>query len=395
MSDLLQFILSHQDQFRRARLSSLFSDFTSQRHTNPDGYIVNVNIWKDVLYKAAGAGLILGRDGSPRRFSLEIGPQLLQKLESKEWGRPLALNAVIEAAGKAIKNLQGRSSQVDRILTKPMFGRDITVALGITGELSDSDLTILLKYLARDRRILEYDEIAVKIAGPDGVLFPISKEDRAIASLKSLMNDINEQIRSLEIQILALGKKSQRAVEMKNRSSALAALRSKRSAESALSKRTDALFQLEEVYGKIEQASDQVTMLGVMRDSTGVLCNLNAKAGSVQDVEDLLDDLKEEMGKADDIGTAINQAGQETSPTDEDEVDEELEALIRQSQSAEEEKAVEETKRRLANIDLADGLTHPFLRKPPLLSLCLSRKKLPFHTNVDIARVMKEVKWQQ
>lgn len=33
------------------------------------------------------------------------------------------------------------------------------MALGITGELSDSDLTILLKYLARDRRILEYDEI--------------------------------------------------------------------------------------------------------------------------------------------------------------------------------------------------------------------------------------------
>lgn len=178
--------------------------------------------------------------------------------------------------------------------------------------------------------------------------------DRAIASLKSLMNDLNEQIRSLEIQIPALKKKSQRAVEMKNRSSALAALRSKRTAESALSRRTDALFQLEEVYGKIEQASDQITMLRVMRDSTEVLHNLNAKASSVEDVEDLLVDFKEEMGKAEDIGTAINQVGQEASAINEDEVDEELEALIRQSQSAEDEKAVEETKRRLADVHFAD-----------------------------------------
>ena len=110
MSDLLQFLLN-QDQFRRlclsfcvvmclltlarARLPSLFSDFTVQRHTNPDGFTANVNTWKDVLYKASLSGLIPGQDGSTRRFSLETGPHLLQMLESKAWGRPLALNAVI------------------------------------------------------------------------------------------------------------------------------------------------------------------------------------------------------------------------------------------------------------------------------------------------------------
>lgn len=112
MGDLLQFVLSQQDQFRRcapracaltfttltngrARLPSLFSDFTTQRQTNPDGYAANVKTWEDVLCKAAGAGLVTGQDGHIRRVSLEIGPHLLQKLESKEWGRPLALNAVI------------------------------------------------------------------------------------------------------------------------------------------------------------------------------------------------------------------------------------------------------------------------------------------------------------
>ena len=187
------------------------------------------------------------------------------------------------------------------------------------------------------------------------MLVPISKEDRAVVSLKSLMNDINEQIQSLETRIAACIENSRNAVEMKNRSSALAALRSKRSAESALSRRVETLFQLEEIYGKIEQASDQITMLRVMRGSTDVLRKLNAEVGSAEDVEDVLDGLKEEMGTVEDIGTAINQAGQETSAINEDEVDEELDALMRQSHSAQEEKAVEETKQRLADLEIAEA----------------------------------------
>lgn len=112
MNDLLQYILSQHDQFRRsnpqlsflcihvansvrARIPSLFSDFAVQRDTNPDGYNANVNIWEEVLCRAAYAGFIAGRDGTLHRLSLETGPYLLQKLESSEWGRPLAINAVI------------------------------------------------------------------------------------------------------------------------------------------------------------------------------------------------------------------------------------------------------------------------------------------------------------
>ncbi|KAL8942291.1 MAG: hypothetical protein Q9216_001764 [Gyalolechia sp. 2 TL-2023] len=294
MSDLLQSVIGHQDGFRRARLPSLFSDFEAQRYTNPDGYFANISIWKDILCNAAYAGLIQENDSSTQRFSLEIGPQLLQKLESKEWGRPLALNSVI----------------------------------------------------------------VIKFASPEEVLSPISKEDRAIASLKSLMDDINGQIRLLEKRIEALREKANSAVEMKNRFSALAALRSKRSAQSALSRRVDTLSQLEEVYGRIEQASEHVTMLQVVKASTAVLHSLNARTGNIQDVEDVLDGLKQEMGKVEEIGSLINDAEQERNTANEDEIDEELEALMGQSQSAEEEKAVEETKRKLAEVHFA-GVSNP------------------------------------
>lgn len=190
----------------------------------------------------------------------------------------------------------------------------------------------------------------VKLAAPNEIPLPISKEDREIASLKSLVYDIKEQIGSLETRITALTERSQKAVELKNRSSALAALRSKKAAETALARRNDTLFQLEEICGKIEQASDQITMIQAMKGSTEVLRGLNARVGSTQDVEDALYSLKEEMGKVEDVSTTVNQVVQEANAVDEDEVDEELEALMRERQKGEEEKAAEETKRKLANL---------------------------------------------
>ncbi|KAL8897149.1 MAG: hypothetical protein Q9207_007354 [Kuettlingeria erythrocarpa] len=346
----------------RARLPSLFSDFTTQRQTNPNGYAANVKTWEDVLYKATRAGLITAQDGHICRLSLETGPHLLQELESKEWGRPLALNAVIEACFRLVTYLRRRRSQVDRILTREMFRRESASTLSVTNELSDSDVAVLLKYLARDRRILAYDDHVVRLAASEDVPLPISKEDREIASLKSLMYDINEQIASLETRITALREQSQKAVSQKNRSSALAALRSKKVAETALAQRHDTLIHLEEIYGKIEQASDNITMVQAMKGSTSVLRGLNARVGSTQDVEDALNNLKEEMGKVEDVGTIMTQVGQETNAVNEDEVDEELDALVRERNEGDEEKAAEETTRRLANfhapVDVKQVLAH-------------------------------------
>lgn len=176
------------------------------------------------------------------------------------------------------------------------------------------------------------------------------------------MYDISEQIASLETRITALREQSQKAVAHKNRSSALAALRSKKMAESALARRNDTLFQLEEIYGKIEQASDNITLVQAMKGSTEVLRGLNARVGSTQDVEDALNSLKEEMGNVEDVSTTINQVGQETNTVDEDEVDVELDTLMRERIEGEEEKAAEETKRRLANlhtpVDVKQVLAH-------------------------------------
>lgn len=85
----------------RARLASLYSDFRYQRQTNPDGYQANASTWLRALAAAAKVGLIPSKAGTQNdRFTLHTGEELARGLQTQEFGRPLALGAVIEDAVK-------------------------------------------------------------------------------------------------------------------------------------------------------------------------------------------------------------------------------------------------------------------------------------------------------
>lgn len=96
----------------RNRLPSLYSDFTPQKKTNPDGYAVNVAAWEQALNRAAKRGYTSSRGVRVRSGSnvsggatpvkrkktdhliLRTDESLLRDLESSEWGRPAALGTV-------------------------------------------------------------------------------------------------------------------------------------------------------------------------------------------------------------------------------------------------------------------------------------------------------------
>lgn len=89
----------------RARLPSLYSDFSTQRHTNPDGYATNAAAWQRALAHAALAGVIHSSSGSRHHgddgvaksdlLVLRTGNALMAELETQEWGRPVALQSAI------------------------------------------------------------------------------------------------------------------------------------------------------------------------------------------------------------------------------------------------------------------------------------------------------------
>jgi charged multivesicular body protein 7 len=405
----------------RARLVALYSDFRHLQATNPDGYAANVDAWREGLAHAARSGVLPSSD----LLSININEELFRELETKEWGRPLALATVVqesirhkdiipakefieskesiyhnpwslnplnllgwglrqlgvtgafgsrvatgqfvvlqnlEDAGKElIRRTEGKRGRVERVYSRKQFAefRDVLQPR----PLSDRDMEVLLRFLQRDKRFLVYDSHTVKLISP-GEPTTITHEDSTIASLKSLIQDLEEQTKVLEKKVDNLTIAARDAVSRKNKVSALATLRSKKLTETTLSKRLATLSQLEEIFLKIEQAADQVELVRVMENSATVLGKLNKEVGGVDRVDEVLDGLRDQMGQVDEVGNIIAEVSQ-TGAVDEGEVDDELEQLENEERkkieereqkerARKEEMERQETERKLAELEAVE-----------------------------------------
>ncbi|PQE03629.1 hypothetical protein CJF30_00006303 [Rutstroemia sp. NJR-2017a BBW] len=399
MSELLSYLLNNEPQFRRARLAALYSDFRQLQTINPDGYQANIEAWRKGLANAARAGVMPSHGSNPDLLVLKIDNELLRALETKEWGQPLALGTVAQEAiakkefmplkefmdasnsiysrswsispwsiaawglkqlglsfggeklpvGKfvilgnveeAAKVFAGKSvakmGRVDRIYNKKLFKEEFASVLG-EKPLSEADTDAFLKYLARDKAFIAYDGETIKLKAPsDSKNLTITQEDTSIASLKSLIADLQIQTKLFADKVDAHELAAKEAIAKKNRTSALAALRSKKNAEATLAKRHATLSQLEDVLANVEQAADQVELVRVMESSAKVLSSLNKEVGGVERVDEVVDQLREQMGQVDEIGAIIAEPGQ--ANVAETEVDDELEAMEREERARVEEK---------------------------------------------------------
>lgn len=279
------------------------------------------------------------------------------------------------------------TSNTSCIFSKDLFASTFASALGVD-DISTADLNVLLTHLSRDRCAISYSEATgtVKIKAPSEPLpTPISDEDISIARLRTLISSLQPQIDQLSTQVAALDRKSREAVTVNQLTTAKASLRSKKLAETKLQRRNATLASLEEVYSKIEQASDQVEIVRVMEASSQTLRSLNKQTGGVEKVQDVVDGLRDEMMNADEIGQALNEAS--TGDVDEGEVDAELEALesverekrqaeeqsVKEQKDEEERKVreqkeaeeAEETRKKLAQLDEMVGAGTPAAETKP------------------------------
>ncbi|POS80694.1 hypothetical protein DHEL01_v200891 [Diaporthe helianthi] len=431
MSDALEWLIEHEPAFRKARVPALYSDFRALRSTNPDGYNANISAWRRGLAGLVRAGLLTpSRSGSsptPNHVVLQADESLLRALESKRYGRPLALGAVIreatqekdlvpiqdflkakesiyyrpwssipwivaswgfrymglpgalvfggdeklpggqfvvvanvEAASKAVlEQTAGLTSRFERTFSKLQFQAEFKDSILKGQQLSETDIEVLLRFMSRDQGVLLYDGKTVKIRSPDDWESTITKEDETIASLGELAEYLGHQTTVLNNKIEELTMTAKEAVAKKNRVTAMAALKSKKRAETSLQQRYATLSQIEEVASKIEQASDNVQLVKVMGASTEVLKTLNAQVGGAERVEEVVDHMREQMGQTDEINNILAEQG---PVVDEDELDDELEAMLKEQtgkedelersrKEAAEQKNAEDIARRLADLD--------------------------------------------
>ncbi|KAF5693393.1 SNF7-like protein [Fusarium denticulatum] len=242
----------------------------------------------------------------------------------------------MEAAAKELGDLMsGKVSRFDRVFSRAQFQKAFSAALVKGQHLTDSDLDALLKFLSRDKEVIEYDGKTIRIKG-SGEQSGITKEDAAIASLKGLTESLKHQTDLLNARIDELSQTAKDAVTKKNRVAALAALKSRKIAETSLATRYATLNQLEEVSAKLEQAADNVQLVNVMEASSGALASLNAQVGGAERVDAVMDRLREQNSATDEVSAILAESTGE--PIDETALDNELEAMEAQEREKEEEK---------------------------------------------------------
>jgi charged multivesicular body protein 7 len=280
--------------------------------------------------------------------------------------------ANLEAAAKAFTDVAAeRTSPFERTFSRAHFSRTFNkTLLGGQEQLSNTDLEVLTRFLSRDKNLIATDGNTIRIKTSADEASTITEEDSAIASLKELMEDLTKQTSALSRRVDELNIAAQDAVRRKNRVSALAALKSKKIAENTLAARHATLNQLEEVAAKIQQATDNVQMVKVMQTSTSALKSLNKQTGGADKVDEVLENLREQMGEVDEVGNIIAEA-QGAAVVDEAEVDDELESMLAEERKKDEEierkrkeevdrlqaaKEAEEAKKRLAELEKLESV---------------------------------------
>ncbi|KAK3996185.1 vacuolar-sorting protein SNF7 [Cladorrhinum sp. PSN332] len=404
---LLDYLVEREPSFRKARLPALYSDFTPQKSLNPDGYTANLSAWRRGLSVVVKSGLAPSlKSKSSSVFVLNCDEQALSRaFESKQYGRPLALGEVMKEMYKAgdliplsqflegkesiyakrgwsvwglggwvltkvvgdwtrvggeyvvLENVEGvgkrfaegdavkelGETRFERVFSKAHFGKVFNSESSEGKGLSERDMELLLKFLSRDKGVLVYDGSTVKVGTEDGE--EITEEDTSIAQLKELLTSLTHQTKILEKRVEELNATAKMAVAKQNRVAALAALKSKKLAESTLERRFATVSQLEEVAAKIQQASDNVQLVRVMESSSEALKSLTAQTGGVERVEEVVDRLREQMAATDEISSILAEASS-MQAIDESEIDDELAELEQAEKKKVEEKESKEREAR-------------------------------------------------
>jgi charged multivesicular body protein 7 len=85
-------ILETRPNASKGRLPALYADFRPLKHNNPEGYDVNVQVWKSALSSAVKEGVLSNNEN---QLVLDVTSQLLSEVSVPPWGRPLGLGSVV------------------------------------------------------------------------------------------------------------------------------------------------------------------------------------------------------------------------------------------------------------------------------------------------------------
>ncbi|MCO5596155.1 hypothetical protein L7F22_050215 [Adiantum nelumboides] len=199
-------------------------------------------------------------------------------------------------------------------LVKPAFAATVSDSSLAKPSPSESDLEVLLKYLARDRRVALVDKEVIKLELERGTIetdSKISEHERGIVDVRDTHAKVEKQIEEIEKRIKERQSKVEKCLKENSRSQALSYLRSRKTLEALLEKRVGTLETLHGVLVKIEQAASDVEIMKAYETSTASLKTLLGDARLQPDrIDANMDEMQETLANADEVRQAIDLGAQ-------------------------------------------------------------------------------------
>lgn len=257
-------------------------------------------------------------------------------------GAFVVLKNVEDSANIILQQIAQRPNNVGRIFTLGQFSQEFVNIQKPGSKFSEIDLNVLVKFISRDLREASVYGTTIKFRNEHEDPSPVTDNDTTIANLKALVYSFHSQIDLLVAKVSECNTRARTALADNNKILALAALKSRKTAESRLQARAKVLSQIEQVLANIEQAADNVELVAQLQRSTKVLEMLNKQTGGVENVEEVMDALNKQMDVVEGVTKAI---GEDGAGVGRDEVGGELEELLKEEECKEDMADFEERRR--------------------------------------------------
>lgn len=393
----IQELYANNQEFRESRLKSLFSDYSSLKESNPEGYHANLNVWKHFL-------TVLFESQSALTFDYttlfnELKYRSATKVYTPE-GLYIAINSMLNddkniiflsevktigEAGKSksygilgtlswilfgtrhvdIRNTNHKNQQLVFIPKLENYSKKVKIYLASLLKEGPINLVHLQRVLRDNnieisnedlRYVLFYSINDFNISFENDVIFsssvPVSKEDETtnIEDLKHI-TDLNYTIYKLQQynngkvkEITELDAQIKQSIKDKNQITARSQLKLKKMLEAQLQKTLISLENLHTMKIKVEDAHNNLLISNVWKDNSKMLKLLNGRT-SKTNLDDIFDELYEEIENTDSI------SGKLGNPVDQKYDDEEIENELLQLETSVRKEEEEEEKEGNSNLE--------------------------------------------
>ncbi|KAI0647042.1 Snf7-domain-containing protein [Trametes meyenii] len=278
--------------------------------------------------------------------------------------------SLLEAAAERILERQRQrdtGNLADSLYSEETFREEFASCAFEHAPLSELDVKVLLRFLERDKRAVVIKGEVIKFVEQGTVDSEVTAVDSGILALKTSVEKLQAQAESLQRRIDDRTRQASEALRQKRKEVALTHLRTRKQLEDVHKKRLDSLGLLESTLLRVETSAGDIEIMKSYQSSTATLREILSHPLLQRDkIDETMDAMASANADAREVDDAIQigaDMAQADRAVDEDELEAELAALVKDMEREKDEAAVQAQRERLSagqlNVPAHSPAQHP------------------------------------